>query len=170
MIYEGPSTSVALNDRNDGNYQYKLYAQMEIGYLLVGDQVEINVLFIQTPPVVITNTQSIDFGQSIGLSWESVENVAWYSVTSQGASGMITEIYNGTENAVVLEGLESGQNRIRVQVGLTDGKMSEKSPSIFITVEQIEQSETPSSTPLILLLAGLATLLILISANLRRNE
>ena len=170
LIYEGPSTSVALNDRNDGNYQYKLFAQMEIGYLLVGDQVELNVLFIQTPPVVITNTQSIDVGQSIGLSWEPVENVAWYSVTSQGVSGMITEIYNGTENVVVLEGLESGQNRIRVQVGLTDGKMSEKSPSIFITVEQIEQSESPSSTPLIVLLTGLATLLIMISANWRRNE
>tara|TARA_B100000614_G_scaffold6832_1_gene6386 strand:- start:5129 stop:7489 length:2361 start_codon:yes stop_codon:yes gene_type:complete len=170
IIYEGTSTSFDIEDQTDGQYLYQLNAVMGLGFILPGDQFELNVLFIQEPPTVITTTQSIEEGQSMELSWEAIENVAWYSVTSQDIDGVTTEIYNGTDNQVVLDGLEPGQNRIRVQVGLTDGKVSEKSPSIFITVDEVEESVSEggfssSSTALLILLLGLVTLLVMISAN-----
>ena len=172
IIYEGTSTSFDIEDQTDGQYLYQLNAVMDLGFILPGDQFELNVLFIQEPPTVITTTQSIEEGQSMGLSWEPIENVAWYSVTSQDTDGVITEIYNGTDNQVVLDGLEPGQNRIRVQVGLIDGKVSEKSPSIFITVEDESASSGESSssfTALIIFLLGLMTLFVMISANWGRE-
>ena len=171
IIYEGPSTSFDIEDQTDGQYLYQLNAVMDLGFILPGDQFELNVLFIQEPPTVITTTQSIEEGQSMELSWEPIENVAWYSVTSQDTDGVTTEIYNGTDNQVVLDGLEPGQNRIRVQVGLIDGKVSEKSASIFITVEdESESSETSSSfIALMIFLLGLMTLFVMISANWGRD-
>ena len=174
IVYEGTSTSFDIEDQSDGQYLYQLNAVMGLGFILPGDQFELNVLFIQEPPVVTTSTQSIEDGQSRVLSWEPIENAAWYSVTSQNTQGVVTEIYNGTDNQVVLDGLEPGQNRIRVQVGLTDGKVSEKSPSIFITVDEVEESVSEggfssSSTALIILLLGLVTLLVMISANWGRE-
>ena len=171
IIYEGTSTSFDIEDQTDGQYLYQLNAVMDLGFILPGDQFELNVLFIQEPPTVITTTQSIEEGQSMGLSWEPIENVAWYSVTSQDTDGVITEIYNGTDNQMVLDGLEPGQNRIRVQVGLIDGKVSEKSASIFITVEdESESSETSSSfIALMIFLLGLMTLFVMISANWGRD-
>ena len=171
IIYEGTSTSFDIEDQTDGQYLYQLNAVMDLGFILPGDQFELNVLFIQEPPTVITTTQSIEEGQSMGLSWEPIENVAWYSVTSQDTDGVTTEIYNGTDNQVVLDGLEPGQNRIRVQVGLIDGKVSEKSASIFITVEDESESPEASSSfiALMIFLLGLMTLFVMISANWGRD-
>ncbi|MBN17091.1 MAG: hypothetical protein CMB37_02890 [Euryarchaeota archaeon] len=164
LIYEGSSTSFEIENQSDGHFVYELYAIMDLGYLLKGDQVELNVFFIQTPPVVSTSTQSIEAGQLMELSWEPVEDVAWYSVTTEDSNGVITEVYNGTENMFVLDELESGLNRIRVQVGLNDGKISEKSPSIFITVEEIEESKLTSTDGFIVMI-GLVTVYMIISAN-----
>ena len=171
IIYEGPSTSFDIEDQTDGQYLYQLNAVMDLGFILPGDQFELNVLFIQEPPTVITTTQSIEEGQSMELSWEPIENVAWYSVTSQDTDGVTTEIYNGTDNQVVLDGLEPGQNRIRVQVGLIDGKVSEKSASIFITVEDESESPEASSSfiAVMIFLLGLMTLFVMISANWGRD-
>ena len=171
IIYEGTSTSFDIEDQTDGQYLYQLNAVMDLGFILPGDQFELKVLFIQEPPTVITTTQSIEEGQSMELSWGPIENVAWYSVTSQDLDGVTTEIYNGTDNQVVLDGLEPGQNRIRVQVGLIDGKVSEKSPSIFITVEDESVSSEASSSfiALMIFLLGLMTLFVMISANWGRD-
>mgnify|MGYP001166354331 CR=1 FL=1 len=165
LIYEGPSTSFEIANQLDGNYLYQLNAVMDVGYILEGDQIELNVYFIQVPPNVMTPTQSIGSTQSMELSWEPVENAAWYSVTVQNADGITTEIYNGTESSTPLDDLDTGQNRIRVQVGLLDGKISEKSSSIFITVD-----EGPTLTPASIFFAGVVLLGLIILANWRRSS
>ena len=171
VIYEGSNTSLNLENRADGQYSYSLNAVMPSGHLVEGDNLELGVMYIQLPPTVVTPTQSVDDGNSIELSWEPVENAAWYSVTVQDADGTITEMYNGTDNMVALEDLEIGQNRIRVKVGLTDGKISDQSPSIFITVQEFSGSENNSFNPATILVAGLVLLLIpIISSNWGRNS
>ena len=164
LIYEGPLTSFDIENQLDGDYLYELNAVMDIGYILQGDQIELSVFYIQLPPVVTTTTQSLGAGQSLELSWESVENAAWYSVTVQDADGMTTEVYNGTESTIILKDLDSGQNRIRVHVGLEDGKISEKSPSIFITVD-----EDVILTPVSIFFAGVILLILIITANWGRR-
>ena len=144
---------------------------MASGHLVEGDNLQLSVMYVQPPPSVVTPTQTIRGGESIEVSWDSIENVAWYSVTVQDADGMVTEIYNGTESWVLLDSLDAGQNRIRVKVGLVDGKISDMSPSIFITVEEHSESGNSLMITGIILGAGLVLLLVpIISANWGRNS
>ncbi len=171
LIYEGGNTSFNLENQADGQYQYRLNAEMASGHVVEGDELQLNVMFVQPPPTVLTPTQTISAGETIEISWEPVENVAWYSVTIQDADGMVTEIYNGTESAVALDDLDTGQNRIRVKVGLSDGKMSDQSPSIFVTLQEQSGPENNPLNPTTILIVGFVLLLVpIISANWGRNS
>ena len=170
-IYEGVNTLFNLENQADGQYLYSLNAVMASGHVVEGDNLELNVMYVQLPPTVLTPTQTISAGETIEISWEPVENVAWYSVTIQDADGMVTEIYNGTESAVALDDLDTGQNRIRVKVGLSDGKISDMSPSIFVTLQEPSESENNPLNPTIILIVGIVLLLVpIISANWGRNS
>ena len=171
VIYEGSNTSLNLENRADGQYSYSLNAVMPSGHLVEGANLQLSVMYVQLPPTVVTSTQTIAAGESIEISWEPVENVAWYSVTVEDADGVVTEIYNGTESVVVLDSLDTGQNRIRVKVGLIDGKVSDMSPSIFVTLQDQTESKSNSFSLTTILAAGLILLLIpIISANWGRNS
>ena len=171
VIYEGSNTSLNLENRADGQYSYSLNAVMPSGHLVEGANLQLSVMYVQLPPTVVTSTQTIAAGESIEISWEPVENVAWYSVTVEDADGVVTEIYNGTESVVVLDSLDTGQNRIRVKVGLIDGKVSDMSPSIFVTLQDQTESKSNSFSLTTILAAGLILLLItIISTNWGRNS
>ena len=171
VIYEGSNTSLNLENRADGQYSYSLNAVMPSGHLVEGANLQLSVMYVQLPPTVVTSTQTIAAGESIEISWEPVENVAWYSVTVEDEDGVVTEIYNGTESVVVLDSLDTGQNRIRVKVGLIDGKVSDMSPSIFVTLQDQTESQSNSFSLTTILAAGLILLLIpIISANWGRNS
>ncbi len=165
VIYDGPATSFNLENQADGQYLYSLNAVMNSGHVVEGDHLELAVFYVQEPPNVLTSTQTIDEAESVSLSWEPVENAAWYSVILQGEDGTVREIYNGTENEFTLDNLEVGLNRIRVQVTLEDGKISEHSPSIFITVEEKGAFEST----LIFSLSVLLLLFLVFSVNRGRS-
>jgi len=57
------------------------------------------------------------------------------------SEGEMTELYNGTENIFTVGDLEPGQNRFRVKQGLGNGKFSLPSDSIFMSVENSQDTD-----------------------------
>ena len=114
---------------------------MPNGFLTESTELEITVFQIVPPPVATLSTTMSMEGDSVSLSWPSIDNAAWYAVRVVNAEGASTEVYNGTLSSCVLDDLEPGMNRIRVQVGLENGKVSEASDSVFVTVEEMEAAE-----------------------------
>ena len=99
--------------------------------------------------MISASSETIIKNEVVTLSWENIENVAWYSVIVENSEGEIVEFYNGTDNHTEINSFDLGQNRIRLQASLLNGKVSSLSPSIFVTVEDIlvveeESREVPA--------------------------
>ena len=71
-------------------------------------------------------------------------------------------MYNGTKTEFTTSDLDNGLNRIRVSVGSSDGKYSELSDSIFITVE--ESDDVSAIDEFIVPIALIAILAITVGA------
>tara|TARA_B100000459_G_scaffold122835_1_gene75445 strand:+ start:1331 stop:3685 length:2355 start_codon:yes stop_codon:yes gene_type:complete len=140
VIYEGDSTSFDVESNSDGNYVYSLNTLTDIGYLIEGDEIQINVDFIPITPVIDSIPNAIGNGESLNLSWSSVPDAEWYSVIVQDAEGDVVEMYNGSDNFTTLEDMSTGQNRLRVNV-MVSGKISEYSSSVFVTIDEIEKED-----------------------------
>ena len=140
VIYEGDSTSFDVESNSDGNYVYSLNTLTDIGYLIEGDEIQINVDFIPITPVIDSIPNAIGNGESLNLSWSSVPDAEWYSVIVQDAEGDVVEMYNGSDNFTTLEDMPTGQNRLRVNV-MVSGKISEYSSSVFVTIDEIEKED-----------------------------
>jgi len=141
VIYDGVETTFEFTDQSDGAYVYSLVARMQNGFQTEATELEFKVFQIVTPPVAsLSATQSAE-GESVTLSWVEEANAAWYAVRVENAQGETSEVYNGTSSTCVLDELEPGMNRIRVQVGLENGKVSEASDSVFVTVEAMEEDQ-----------------------------
>jgi ABC-type phosphate transport system permease subunit len=82
--------------------------------------------------------------------------------------GNKNSIYNGSENYSLIDDLSIGQNRIRVQVGLTNDKISDFSSSIFITIEENESNNSIQNLayPAVIILI----LIILVTSVIYRNR
>jgi hypothetical protein len=106
------------------------------GYVISGDSLEMEINYIPKHPVILNFNERVQYGKSANLSWSHVNDVAYYSLIVQNSEGSVIEMYNGTENYTGLEGLDEGQNRIRMKVVLQNGKTSELTPSIFIVVTE----------------------------------
>ena len=141
LIYEGDEASLSVENKEDGEYIYKLNAIMNSGQIVEGDTLFLNVYFILEPPEIYADNRTVIKDQSVKLSWEKVEDVAWYSIKVENSEGEIAEFYNGTENFTEINSLDVGQNRIRLQAALQNGKVSELSPSIFVTVQDSEENQ-----------------------------
>ncbi len=141
LIYEGDEASLSVENKEDGEYIYKLNAIMNSGQIIEGDTLFLNVYFILEPPEIYADNRTVIKDQSVKLSWEKVEDVAWYSIKVENSEGEIAEFYNGTENFTEINSLDVGQNRIRLQAALQNGKVSELSPSIFVTVQDSEENQ-----------------------------
>ena len=139
IVYEGDMTSYEAVKLADGTHVFTINAVLDVGYIISGNEIEIHVDFI--PPSPIFNQLSSEKvhtvapGESISLSWSEVPGHGWYSVILQDANGVVTEVFNGTENTTTLRDLSLGQNRLRVNV-MVDGKISEYSDSIFILINE----------------------------------
>ena len=48
--------------------------------------------------------------------------------------GLVTEVYNGTDNFFTFDELEEGQNRFRANLGFDGGKYSELSNSSYVNL------------------------------------
>ena len=140
VIYEGNSISFDVEKNSDGNYVYSLNALTDIGYLIEGDNIQINVDFIPVTPVIDSMLNTIGNDESLNLSWSSVPDAEWYSLIVQDDEGNVVEMYNGSSNFTNLADLSAGQNRLRVNV-MVSGKVSEYSSSEFVTVEEVEKED-----------------------------
>ena len=154
-IYQGTDTSVTVTGALDGEYTYLISALMD-GYSIDGDTLLVKVDFVPPKPNVRSSIETITDGDSVAISWDSIEDSEWYSVIVQSEDGETIEAYNGTENDVMIEISEVGLNRIRVNT-MVFGKFSEYSDSVFVTVEEPEERDIGFAA-----WAGLSVLLALL--------
>ncbi len=164
LVYSGNNNSFYFVDQIDGNYKYELYAILSSEASIKSDSINISVLFVPELPLITTEAQTIKEGQSVNLSWTYNEDVIWYSVILEKEDGTKTEIYNGTSNFVLIDDLDIGQNRIRVQAQLSDGKISDLSESLFINVDR-NSEDSPMLSPIFLFM-----ILVIISVFRSRKE
>ena len=162
LIYAGPSSSYEVKNSPDGEFVYQINAVMTETYKIPGDTLNLNVLYILPPPIVTSSDDIIDSGSDVTFSWNSAEDAIWYSVTVQNENNLPKEVYNGTKTEFTTSDLDNGLNRIRVSVGSSDGKYSELSDSIFITVE--ESDDVSAIDEFIVPIALIAILAITVGA------
>ena len=144
VLYQGNNTSFDVNDQPDGVYTYQILANMPNNFQTQVSEVELNVFEIITVPEVVVSNVSIVEGEPVTLSWASSDDAVWYSILLQNDLGETTEYYNGTSSSVDVSDLEPGLNRLRVRTGSADGKMSDYSASVFVTVEaDSEPADSP---------------------------
>ena len=140
VVYEGTDTSHEFQNQDDGKYIFQLNAIVGED-IVFGDEIIIGITLVLDPPIVETPSQTINSGDPITISWHTERDIDWFSVIVQDPEGEIKEVYNGTENSTILNDLSYGQNRIRILAGLNNGKSSDYSPSIFITIEQLQSAK-----------------------------
>ncbi len=144
IMFDGITFEIGFNNYDDGIYSYLLRGMME-GYFIEGEKLEIEVNYIPPKPILALDTQLINEGDSITISWSHIEGAEWYEIIIQDEEGNIQQMYNGSDNQVTLDGLSIGQNRIRAN-GMINGKVSDYSSSVFVTVLENEESSFPIGT------------------------
>ena len=102
-------------------------------------------------------TQNITDDNELLVSWTSIDNVDWYSVLHAGQDGSMTEVYNGSATSYMFDDLDEGQNRFRIQAGITDGKYSELSNSSYVNYDP-EESDNDNFLPFLPLFGILSTI------------
>ena len=146
IIYEGKNLHLDITNAEDGLHVYSLNAFTDLGYLIEGDEIEINVNFIPESPVIEPIGERVFYsGETVNVSWSSTPYAGWYSLIVQDSNGNVVEIYNGTDTFVILSDLSIGQNRLRVNVMVND-KVSDYSTSEFVTMEQQNDADERSLT------------------------
>ena len=162
LIYSGTETTHNIENQLDGYYSYQINAEMNLGEVVEGNLIQLEIFYTLPPPVFTTESQIINSSDKIKISWEStVEPISWYSLVLIDSEGEMKELYNGTETSFIAEDLETGQNRFRVKQGLTNGKFSQSSDSIFLQVEKsIEVDDDSEKAPDIPLLLSIFTILL----------
>jgi hypothetical protein len=125
----------------------------------------LDVLYVLPPPVLSASEDVISSGDEVIFAWEPVEESIWYSVIVYDSQGW-QEIYNGSETDFSTSELEIGLNRVRINTGSSDGKISEFSDSIFVTVEESDKSDASSLGEFVQPLALFAIIAIIMVAVL----
>ena len=134
-IYRGSDTQFQVRNRDDGTYQYQINAITELDYVLVGATLGLVVDFLPPEPVLTSTASFLTLDETAMFSWDYGYEAEWFALVVQDPDGEITEVYNGSSPYAEVEGLESGLHRFRL-TAMVDGKVSEPSSSIFVTVEE----------------------------------
>ena len=128
------------------------------GAELLSEIITIEVEYIIQPPILtMPYTQNITDDNELLVSWTSIDNVDWYSVLHTGSDGSMTEVYNGSATSYMFDDLDEGQNRFRIQAGITDGKYSELSNSSYVNYD-LEESDNDNFLPFLPLFGILSTI------------
>ena len=143
LIYAGTGTSFEVTNSLDGQFVFQINAKLSESYLMEGDFLTLEVLYVLPSPVLTASDDVISSGDDVKFTWDPVEGSIWYSVIVYDSQGW-QEIYNGSETEFSTSELETGLNRIRINTGSSEGKISEFSDSIFVTVEEIDNSDVSS--------------------------
>ena len=86
LIYEGNQTTLILKIE-DGEYTYKLNVIMNSGQIVEGSTSE--YLFYFTASEIYSDYRTIIKDQSVKLSWQKIDNVAWYSIKVENSKGKL---------------------------------------------------------------------------------
>ena len=128
------------------------------GAELLSEIITIEVEYIiQLPILTMPYTQNVTDDNELLVSWTSIDNVDWYSVLHSGSDGSMTEVYNGSATSYMFDDLDEGQNRFRIQAGITDGKYSELSNSSYVNYDP-EESNNDNFLPFLPLFGILSTI------------
>jgi hypothetical protein len=165
LIYSGADTSFELQNSQDGQFIFQINAKLSESYLIEGDSLTLDVLYVLPSPVLSASEDVISSGDEVMFAWEPVEESIWYSVIVYDSQGW-QEIYNGSETDFSTSELEIGLNRVRINTGSSDGKISEFSDSIFVTVEESDKSDASSLGEFVQPLALFAIIAIIMVAVL----
>ena len=145
-------------NKEDGIYQYQVKVVLPSGSELLSEIITIEVEYIIQPPILtMPYTQNITDDNELLVSWTSIDNVDWYSVLHTGSDGSMTEVYNGSATSYMFDDLDEGQNRFRIQAGITDGKYSELSNSSYVNYDP-EESNSDSFLTFLPLFGILSTI------------
>ena len=170
IIYEGNNLHLDITNAEDGLHVYSLNAFTDLGYLIEGDEIEINVNFIPESPVIEPIGERVFYsGETVNVSWSSTPYAGWYSLIVQDPDGNVVEMYNGTDTFVILSDLSSGQNRLRVNVMVND-KVSDYSSSEFVTMEQQNDADERSLTSISLAATSISLLVVSILIPYWRDD
>ena len=172
-IYSGSETSFELKNQLDGTYSYRLVAKLPSGTAMESEEYVISLVHIVLPPEFNPVQTNVTEGEDVQLSWEPVENALWYSLSLQNENDDAEIIYNGSEPLYKLEDIETGRNRLRVNAGTSDGKISEWSPSMFIMAEEKDEDSVLGGFEGTLLGLGIGAAMVvfsLINPNSRRRS
>jgi len=165
LIYAGTETSFEVTNSLDGQFVFQINAKLSESYLMEGDLLTLDVLYVLPPPVLTASDEVISSGDEVILDWNPVDDSIWYTVIVYDSEGW-QEIYNGSETEFSTSELETGLNRIRVNAGSSDGKISEYSDSIFINVEESDNAEASSFSDFVQPLTLFAIIAIIMVAVL----
>ena len=145
-------------NKEDGIYQYQVKVVLPSGSELLSEIITIEVEYIIQPPILtMPYTQNVTDDNELLVSWTSIDNVDWYSVLHTGSDGSMTEVYNGSATSYMFDDLDEGQNRFRIQAGITDGKYSELSNSSYVNYDP-EESNNDNFLPFLPLFGILSTI------------
>ena len=142
-IYRGTDTQFEVRNRDDGIYEFQINAITELDYVLMGSVLEIRVDFTPPVPVLTSSASFLSASQPAMFSWDYEYEVDRFSLTVQAPDGTTTEVYNGSSSFAEVDDLEPGLHRFRL-TATVDGKSSEPSSSVFVTVDPAPSSEDNS--------------------------
>ena len=170
IIYEGNNLHFNITNAADGSHIYSINAFTDIGYLIEGDEIEVIVDFIPESPVINPIGERVfSSAESINVSWSSTPDAVWYSLMVQDLDGNVAEMYNGTDTFIILSDLSSGQNRMRVNVMVND-KVSDYSPSEFVTIEDQKDAEEQSLTSISFAVTSISLLVVSVLVPFWRDD
>ena len=171
VVYTGDSTTFAVEDQNDGTYQYQIIARLFSGSEVVSEIISIEVDFkIPTPELNLPYAQDLEEDTDLYIEWTKTVEADWYSLQHTSPDGLVTEIYNGTDNFFTFDGLEEGQNRFRANLGYTNGKYSDLSNSSYVNLiaSPTDESNDVNFVPTIGVLAVIG--LAVVTLNRRGDD
>tara|TARA_B100000674_G_scaffold222417_1_gene182424 strand:+ start:374 stop:2698 length:2325 start_codon:yes stop_codon:yes gene_type:complete len=170
VIYSGDSTSYALENQGDGEYQYQVIAKLFTGSEVASEVININVDFkVPTPELNLPYAQELNSSNELYIEWTKTIDADWYSLQHTSPDGTVTEIYNGSNNFFTFSAFEEGQNRFRASLGYDGGKYSELSNSSYVNYVQQDDDES-GKLSFLPLSATILVLLVAVNMKVRRGD
>tara|TARA_B100000459_G_scaffold58960_1_gene31996 strand:+ start:5570 stop:7930 length:2361 start_codon:yes stop_codon:yes gene_type:complete len=134
-IYRGSETKFQVDNRGDGDYEYQINAITELDYVLVGATLDLVVDFVPPVPEFTSSISLLNATETAVFSWEYDYTADWFAISQEGPDGEVVEVYNGSSTSIEVDFTDPGLHRFRL-TAMVDGKLSEPSSSVFVTVEE----------------------------------
>ena len=165
IVYTGEATSFSVENEDDGVYEYQITARLFSGSEVFSEVISIEVDFkVPTPELNLPYAQDIAENTGLYIEWTQTVDADWYALQHTSPDGLVTEIYNGTDNFFTFDALEEGQNRFRANLGFDGGKYSELSNSSYVNLitPPTDESEDASFVSIFALVSviGLAVVVL----------